>query len=857
MYKYSKTLTRVILMAGGSTLGLCGFAGVAAAQDATENAGADNSLIIVTATKRETTLQELPLSVSVTSAETIEQAQIRDLLDLQTVAPSLRVSQFQNAAATNFIIRGFGNGANNPGIEPSVGVFIDGVYRSRSGAQIGDLANVARVEVLRGPQSTLFGKNASAGVISIVTREPQFEFGGSVEASYGNFNAIVLKGDVTGPITEKLAFSIDGGYNKRDGYATIANLDTDVSERNRWNLRGQLLFEPSPDFTVRLIGDYSSIDEDCCLTTNVVGGPTVPAIFGVGGALAVGDPFTSDSFLNQVPVNEIDNYGFSMQADWTTGPITITSISAYRNGEAFIQGDIDYTTADVASSNSDTKIDTITQELRVASDFDGPLNFLLGGYYFNEDIEVDAELFLGPQSRDFFNLLTGGALGGAEAALGITPGSSLNEGILNREFFTLDNEAYSVFGTVDFEVTDRLTLTAGFNYTKDKKSAAIQIETFDELAQVNLVDAVIVGQLVPFLGANASDPAAIATFAAAPATAPIFDAIAAAAQNPAVNPLLGLSGLQFQPPFLNFPNAVENGRTNDSDFSYTLRAAYEINDNINAYFSYSTGFKASSFNLSRNSRPFAADFTPGGPFRSTLLAPSSPILDAGLAVPNLNSGTRFAAPEEAEVYEIGIKAQFDGLAVNLALFDQTLKGFQSNTFTGTGFSLANAGEQSTKGVEFDARIQPADPLVFTFALTYLDAVYDSFPGSALGDLTGQDVQGIAPISISTSATYTHEFGSGTQLIGRIDYSHESNVSINNGLPTFGPTAQQLFKREQNLVNGGLSLRLTNGLELSLWGRNLLNDRFLVTVFDGVAQAGTVSAFPNQPRTYGGTVRFKF
>ena len=161
--------------------------------------------------------------MTVTSAETIERAQVRDLIDLQTVAPTLRVSQNQTSGNAAFSIRGFGNGGNNTGVEPSVGIFIDGVYRSRAGSGISDLPNLKRVEILRGPQSTLFGKNASAGVISIVSQEPKYEFGGSAEASYGNYNALVLKADVTGPIAENVAFSLAGGINKRDGYATIIN----------------------------------------------------------------------------------------------------------------------------------------------------------------------------------------------------------------------------------------------------------------------------------------------------------------------------------------------------------------------------------------------------------------------------------------------------------------------------------------------------------------------------------------------------------------------------------------------------------------------------------------------------------
>lgn len=825
--------------------------------------------IVVTASKRETTLQDTPISVSVTSGETIERAQIRDLADLQTVAPSLRVNTLQSSANTNFIIRGFGNGANNAGIEPSVGVFIDGIYRSRSASQIGDLANVQRIEVLRGPQSTLFGKNASAGVISVITREPQFDFGGKIEASYGNFDQYVIKGDVTGPITDTIAFSVDGSYNKRDGYVDVPNLGITINDRDRWSARGQILFEPNSDFKVRLIGDYQNIDELCCYAGNLRAGPTTPALFAVGGQLAVADLFGDTAFLNVPPTNKIENYGGSAQIDYSLGPVTLTSLTAYRKLKSDLVQDVDFSSADIVNQLQDQDIKTFTQELRIASDFDGPLNFLLGGYYFNEKIEQDSQLVTGAQGRQFFALLTGNpqTFNGVEANFGLPQGSIFSAGLLTDEFFTLDNEAYSIFGSVDFEVTDRLTLTGGFNYTEDKKDFTANLTAFDELANINLVDAFIVGGLAQF-GVNGRDPAALAAFRNGAATAPIFNAIAAQAVNPAINPLLGLQALQFQPPFLSVPNAVEDGRTRDDDFSYTLRAAYEVSDNINIYGTYATGFKASSVNLSRDSRPTPADFTPG-PRGSTILAPSSPIRDAGLAVPNLGTGSRFAAPENAEVYEIGLKGQFDRFGFNLALFDQTLTGFQSNVFTGTGFALANAGEQSTQGFELDATISPADPLIFTFALTYLDPVFDSFIGSAVGDLTGQRPADIPEYSIATSATYTHEFGlSGTYLIGRIDYSHESTVQIVDGLPGFRNNAAAdpfasarlaavPFRREVNLVNTSLTLALNNGVELVAYARNLLDDRYITTIFDGVAQAGTVSGYPNQPRTYGGTVRFKF
>jgi outer membrane receptor protein involved in Fe transport len=323
------------------------------AQDNTPQASdeVDEDVIIVTATKREQTLEEVPVAVSVTSAAAIERAQVRDLKDLQTLVPSLRVSQLQSSASTDFIIRGFGNGSNNPGIEGSVGVFIDGVYRSRSAAAIGDLPNLQRVEVLRGPQSTLFGKNASAGVISIVTAAPSYEFGGSAEVSYGNYNAIVAKADVTGPISDNIAFSLAGGINKRDGYGTNLTDGSKTSERNRWYGRAQLLIEPSDSFKLRFIGDYDKIDENCCFVGNIFDGPTGAAIRAIGGKVNSGGIFSFSEYQNFASENKITNGGVSMQADYEMGSLSLTSITAYRESRAKTNADSDFTSADLIGQN--------------------------------------------------------------------------------------------------------------------------------------------------------------------------------------------------------------------------------------------------------------------------------------------------------------------------------------------------------------------------------------------------------------------------------------------------------------------------------------------------------------------------
>jgi iron complex outermembrane recepter protein len=852
--KIAKTVVRSAMLSTISVASL-GIGTVAYAQDETaaEEEQFEDDAIIVTATKREQTLQDVPVAVSVTSADQIERAQVRDLKDLQTLVPSLRVSQLQSSASTDFIIRGFGNGSNNVGIEGSVGVFIDGVYRSRSAAAISDLPNLQRVEVLRGPQSTLFGKNASAGVISIVTAAPKYEFGGSVEASYGNYNAIVLKGDVTGPIVaDKIAFSLAAGINKRDGYGTNLADGSKTSERDRWNVRTQLLIEPSETVSFRIIGDYDKIDENCCFVGNVFGGPTVAAIRAIGGNINANGIFSYDEFQNFASENDITNKGVSAQGDFELGALKLTSISAYRTSRAKTNADSDFTSADLIGRNAgDVDIETKTQELRLTSDFDGKFNFLLGGYYFDENIRNRQELLLGRDFRNYANALSGGAytanealirlLAGLPAATPTTQFGAAGQG--RTEDWRYKNKAYSFFGTADFEITDGLTLTGGFNYTKDKKNVASNTVVTDVFSNIDLVA----------VGAAAGVPAVIPvggvgnTSILYPRITPCPNTNGLAS---VCNPFLGLRALQFQPRFLNFPNSVEDGRTRDSKWTYQARIAWEATDNLNLYASYGTGFKATSWNISFDSRPFAADFIPGSPAQGAPLGTSA-IRTAGLALNNLTSGTRYALPENATVMEIGLKAKWERVAFNLTAFQQSIKNFQGNAFIGTGFVLTNAGKQSTFGIEFDGSVRPVDGLQLTAAFTYLDPKYDSYPNSEVGDLTGQQPAGISELSASLGATYTHEFAGGNELILSTDYYHQSQVEINNN-PAF-----REFKREVNDMNASATFRMTNGLQLSVWGRNLTGAKYLQTIFPSVVQSGSVSGYPSAPRTYGVAAKFKF
>ena len=828
------------------------------ADAATANAGNE---IIVTATKREQTLQEVPVAVSVTTADQIERAQIRDIKDIQSLVPSLRVSTSQNSSATTYSIRGFGTSANNIGLEPSVAVFVDGVYRSRAFAQIGDLPDIQRVEVLRGPQSTLFGKNASAGVISIISKKPSFQFGGNLEASYGNFNAIVVKGVITGPITQNIAASLAGGYNRRDGYVTNLFNGDDLANRNRWFVRGQLLFEPSNALTVRVIGDYDELDEKCCAVYNLRRSAASGAVLAIGGQLNnPATPFRDEVYSDAVPFNRVRNWGLSGQIDYDLGPLALTSITAYRDSRLRANQDIDYSSARLATGANIGQADlkTFTQELRLATKLDGPFNVLLGGYYFNETADTADQVIYGPDFRPFANLLIGGpatnppndfAVDSLEGTISALTGQNYinrffqaGQGFFNQ--FKQKNVSYSVFGNVDFKVSDRLTVTLGANYTHDRKDVTSNSVSTDVFSGLDLV---AIGQTAIFFGAlnNGFTVQQAQAFAAANGT------------NPAVNPLLALQPLQFQPPFINIPNAVESGKTRDNDWSWTARLAYEVSDTVNAYVSYSTGFKASSFNLSRDSRPTAAD-------RAALIS-------RGLGVNNLTAGTRFARPENSSVYEFGIKGNWGIASANLTVFKQTIRDFQANTFTGTGFILSNADQQSTFGIEFDGQVKPSDKLTLSLAMTYLDPKYDRFIDSAFGDVSGLRIIEIPRLSATWGIQYDQPLGNGDHIILHGDFHYEAPTPVSPGLLNYltrNPAGQitsfqtavdaaREFRGEVNDLNASLTYAMGNGVELTVWGRNLLDDRNITAVFDSVAQFQSVSGYTNQPRTYGVAARFRF
>ena len=796
--------------------------------------------IVVTAAKRATTLQEIPIAVSVTTADTIEKANILDINDLQSVVPSLRVSELQSSTNTNFVIRGFGNGANNPGIEPSVGVFIDGVYRSRSASAISDLPKLERVEVLRGPQSTLFGKNASAGVISVITQKPSGERSAQLSGTVGNFGQFVVRGHYEDAFSDSAAFSLSASSNTRDGYNDNLETGNDINNRNRQAFRGQLLLTPNDTTEVRIIADYDTIDEECCTAVNLVAGPTLGAINFAGGELVPNDPESFESFGNIDPTNQVDNTGVSVQIDKDFDNFRVTSITSFRNSDASSVIDADFTSAGLITNPITSDIDTFTQEVRIASTAGDRLDWMVGGFFLDESIDHTNGLDFGVGFRPYLDALSAGAgapgaLASVEAIFGAPAGALFaraGDGV--TEEATLENDSISLFTQLDFHINDALTATVGLNYTKDEKEAAVAQTRIDALSSVDFVQ-LGAGAIFANITGLAPTPA---NFGLVPQAAQLASQLAT---DPQFNPLLGLQPLQFLPTSPAFPNAVEDGESDDDELTYTLRLAYDVNDSLNIYGGVATGFKATSWNLSRDARPTEEDIPA--------------LAAAGLLTPNLISGTRFAGPEEATVYEIGLKAKFDRFAINLAIFDQSIEGFQSNVFIGTGFNLINAGEQSTTGLEFDLTYFPTDSLKLSLAGTLLDPVYDDFQEAdrdpltgEVTDLSGETANGISEVSLSAGLQYNFNIGNHDAYF-RADYFFEDETPI-------GDLEIAQFTRETKNLN--LSVGMTiDSLDFSFWVRNATDHDDLIQAFASVAQSGSFSGYRNAPRTYGVTVNYDF
>jgi outer membrane receptor protein involved in Fe transport len=423
--------------------------------------------VIVTAQKREQSLQDVPIAVSAFSGEMIKQSGVKDMFDLQANAPSLIVGQTQNSSTTTFSIRGIFTSSQNFGLEPSVGLYVDGVYRARQSSMINNLVDIASVEVLRGPQGTLFGRNTPAGAIQLNTVGADFEGSGFLEATAGDYDLYSASGAKSLTLIENvLAVRATGFVMNRDGYVDIVNGDDDaINDRDRWGARFQALYTPNDSLTFRFIGDYSEVNETCCAVGSWKNnffpqdGATSPESGTDATAVALGstvvdqrDFYDYKVAVSRKPVSENEDKGVSLKIDWETDNFLVTSITSYREYDSFDDVDILFTDLDTAYQQNDASQDQFTQELRITSESE-KLSYVAGLYYYTQNLDNDRATTVG---------------GDLSALLGL-PANAFVDGGGSYDVNEQEHESYAAFGQADYNLTDSLVLTAGLRWTYEDK----------------------------------------------------------------------------------------------------------------------------------------------------------------------------------------------------------------------------------------------------------------------------------------------------------------------------------------------------------------------------------------------------
>jgi len=768
-------------------------AGADAAPDEPESAGD----IVITATRRASPLSYVPIAVSAVTAASLQNSGANDIRQLNQLAPSLLVSSTGSEANATARIRGIGTVGDNPGLESSVAVFIDGVYRSRTGTGLSELGELERVEVLRGPQGTLFGRNASAGLLNIVSKAPSFTFGANGEISYGNFEYWRVAGRVTGPISETIAASLDGVYSRRDGFLKVVDASNtqidDTNNRNRYFLRGQILFEPSSDLSIKLIGDYTNRDESCCGAVYIDTGEEVGTnpqaytpnatnrIVNILSALGTrfpngATPYAQDPYARNISitpgrnyVSDLKDWGLSGEINYDFGGAKLTSITAYRDYKSADYGDYDYATADLLYRDPGTfrQFKTFTQELRLqGSAFGDMLDWLVGGYYAHEDLTLRDNIRFGAQYGRFAacRLMAGAGntsnLSAQQLALCAAPidGNPLTPDVGNLIAATQANlqagltpalgaaQAGAIAAGLGGGLTALVNIPTGAGdvdsryYQKSENWALFTHNIFHISEGFDLtVGLRYTHESKKFSAALNNNNATCAALQSSSLPALATNAQLGAAA-PTVTALAGgiltLGCLGNSSTSLNALNLQDD--LSDGEFSGTGVLSYKINGDVLVYGSYSRGYKAGGYNLDR--------FELGNRGISPAISPItyfSPRTNADA------SSLQFGA-ETVDAFEIGFKVNQRQWGVNAALFMQEFSNFQLNTFNGTSFVVQNINGCNSakaangtcsdtkpglvsKGVEIEAYLAPTPDLRWSAGVTYARARFaDLLVGNAAG-----------------------------------------------------------------------------------------------------------------------------
>lgn len=830
-----RRFNRVITAALCSTICSAMLVPAAYAQTAqAEEEAVDPNIILVTATRRAQDVQEIPLAVTAVSPVQLERQGVVGVAQLAQVSSSFSASNAQIASGSVVLrIRGVGTTSNNIGFESAVGIFIDGAYQSRPGIALGEFVDVERVEVLRGPQGTLFGRNTSAGALTITNVRPDLvEFGGFANATYGNFDLINLQGAVNVPvIRDTLGLRLTGAYRKSDGTVDVLGRGgVSVGESNnadQFLVRGQIGFDFS-GIEGRIIADYSKSSAGCCTAIELQPSPveTFGLFSAVGldrtggqfqpnrGLAAVDDRISSANFA---PIGNIKNYGVTGDINFIVGDnANLIYVGSYREFRAEETYDTDFTALDIFNVDlNNTRIDTMTHELRLQGDaLGGKLEYLVGAYYSSEDIRQEVSFSLGTDYDRFVGALLFGPTGGALGPRPLQLFSGSNPATTRAtNGYTQDSKSWSLFTNNTYALTDSFKFSFGLRYSNETKDGS-----YASLSNTNPTCRGIVNNLgfvpPPLQGS-------ILVLGCLPFLAPADLPQAAA---------------------LPLPRSFK-GKFKDDELIYTAKFMYDFAAPVNVYASFTHGYKSGGFNL-----------------------------DSTAAIDGSNPSFR---SELVDAYEAGIKARFldNAVTANLAIFKEDFTDFQVLEFTGTRFQTFNVPKASSTGFELETTIRPDDNFTLNGALTYVDAKYpnDCDGGTSLEinvvNLCGESLTNAPQITAIAGATYTNTIGTNAKffLNGQIKLESDSRTSTQaTELPAtpalVGTTAPLGFDIQDSNVKinlrAGIS-EVNDRIGIELWVQNLTNEPTRGVTFNTTLRSGSRSTFILEPRTLGVTVRGKF
>jgi outer membrane receptor protein involved in Fe transport len=822
----------------------------------------DDNVIIVTATRRAQDVQDIPLAVTAISPQQLEAQRVVNVQQIAALAPSFTASQAQTASGSVVLrVRGIGTTSNNIGFESAVGIFVDGAYQSRPGVALSEFVDVERVEVLRGPQGTLFGRNTSAGALNITNVRPDVtEFGGFVNAEYGNFDEISLQGAVNVPIVQDtLALRVTGAYRKRDGFLDVVdrngNSVGDTNDADQWLVRGQLGWDTDSGLRGRIIADYSKSKSSCCGAVELYQSPLVTGgaygAVGLGANGGNGQPFVATQARDQAgferamdnrtvsanfaPRADIDNYGITGEVEFPVWDgADLIFIGSWRKYESFENYDSDFTGLDIFNVDAlNLELETWTAELRLQGDtWGGKLNYMIGGFYSDEQLDQSVSFALGQDYGENVGALLFPATGGLLGANPLTAFTGIDPaGTTNTNRFQQDAKSYAIFTHNSLEIADGLELTLGARYSWEEKSGS-----FTQPAVNNQICPATVGSVgagnVP--GALVPSTIALGCFGF---TAPV-DLPAAQA----------------------FPFSLFLPRTFDTDFDdeeliYTVKLAYEFSPAVNAYASFTHGYKAGGINLDTTAAVAGAD--------PTFLS------------------------EEVDAYEIGLKTRLldDAVTLNVAAFYEEFSNFQVLEFTGTAFQTFNVPIAESKGVEIEGLIRPNSELTFNVGATILEA---SYPADCAGNQTAPQVVSLCGFDLTNAPQIVALIGGMWEkplndsteffISGQVRMEGDQRTSTQGIVPPdaaaiaaagslqaavdAAPLIIADVQDGKAFVNMRGGFRFGNGAyAIEGWVTNLTNEVVRGVTFNttlrGSGAANSRSAFVLPPRQYGVTLRARF